>query len=34
MAELDFQSPNAVGEAGALKVFGTGTKARFNWERV
>jgi len=29
-----FTRPNAVGEAGALKVFGTGTKARFNWERV
>jgi benzoyl-CoA-dihydrodiol lyase len=29
-----FVRPNAVGEAGALKVFGTGTKARFNWERV
>jgi benzoyl-CoA-dihydrodiol lyase len=29
-----FIRPNAVGETGALKVFGTGTKARFNWERV
>jgi len=29
-----FVRPNAVGEAGALKVFGTGNKARFNWERV
>ena len=29
-----FQRPNAVGEAGALKVFGTGNKARFDWERV
>ena len=29
-----FIRPNAVGEGGALKVFGTGTKARFNWERV
>jgi len=29
-----FIRPNAVGEAGALKVFGTGNKARFNWERV
>jgi benzoyl-CoA-dihydrodiol lyase len=29
-----FNRPNAVGEAGALKVFGTGHKARFNWERV
>jgi benzoyl-CoA-dihydrodiol lyase len=29
-----FIRPNAVGDAGALKVFGTGSKARFNWERV
>ena len=29
-----FIRPNAVGEAGTLKVFGTGEKARFNWERV
>ena len=29
-----FQRPNAVGEAGALKRFGTGTRATFNWERV
>ncbi len=29
-----FNRPNAVGEHGALKVFGTGSKARFNWERV
>ena len=29
-----FNRPNAVGEAGALKVFGTGNKARFNWDRV
>jgi benzoyl-CoA-dihydrodiol lyase len=29
-----FIRPNAVGEAGALKVFGTGNKARFSWERV
>jgi benzoyl-CoA-dihydrodiol lyase len=29
-----FQRPNAVGEAGALKVFGTGSRAKFNWERV
>ena len=29
-----FQRPNAVGEAGALKVFGTGNKARFDWNRV
>ena len=29
-----FNRPNAVGEQGALKVYGTGTKAKFNWERV
>jgi len=29
-----FQRPNAVGERGALKVYGSGTKAQFNWERV
>jgi len=29
-----FSRPNAVGEQGALKVFGTGSKAKFNWERV
>lgn len=29
-----FSRPNAVGEAGALKVFGSGNKAKFNWERV
>ena len=29
-----FTRPNAVGEAGALKVFGTGNKARFNWDRT
>ena len=29
-----FIRPNAVGEAGALKVFGTGSKAQFEWERV
>jgi benzoyl-CoA-dihydrodiol lyase len=29
-----FQRPNAVGEGGALKVFGTGNKARFDWGRV
>jgi benzoyl-CoA-dihydrodiol lyase len=29
-----FNRPNAVGEQGALKVFGTGHKAKFNWERV
>jgi benzoyl-CoA-dihydrodiol lyase len=29
-----FNRPNAVGEQGALKVYGTGSKAKFNWERV
>ena len=29
-----FQRPNAVGEKGALKVYGTGEKAAFNWTRV
>ena len=29
-----FIRPNSTGEHGALKLFGTGTKARFNWERV
>jgi benzoyl-CoA-dihydrodiol lyase len=29
-----FIRPNAVGAAGALKVYGTGSKAKFNWERV
>ena len=29
-----FIRPNAVGESGALKVFGSGNKARFNWERI
>jgi benzoyl-CoA-dihydrodiol lyase len=29
-----FVRPNAVGEQGALKVYGTGSKAKFNWERV
>jgi benzoyl-CoA-dihydrodiol lyase len=29
-----FNRPNAVGEHGALKVFGTGNKVRFNRERV
>jgi len=29
-----FIRPNAVGEKGALKVYGTGSKALFNWERV
>ena len=29
-----FNRPNAVGETGALKVYGSGAKAKFNWERV
>ena len=29
-----FIRPNAVGATGALKVYGTGSKAKFNWERV
>jgi len=29
-----FIRPNAVGEHGALKVFGSGSKAKFNWERI
>jgi len=29
-----FQRPNAVGEGGALKRFGSGTRASFDWERV
>jgi benzoyl-CoA-dihydrodiol lyase len=29
-----FQRPNAVGEKGALKVYGSGTKAAFDWNRV
>jgi benzoyl-CoA-dihydrodiol lyase len=29
-----FNRPNAVGDQGALKVFGTGHKAKFNWDRV
>ena len=29
-----FIRPNAVGEKGALKVYGTGEKAKFDWNRV
>jgi benzoyl-CoA-dihydrodiol lyase len=29
-----FNRPNAVGEKGALKLFGSGSKPSFNWERV
>ena len=29
-----FIRPNAVGENGALKVYGTGAPVKFNWQRV
>jgi len=29
-----FVRPNAVGTSGALKVYGTGSRAKFDWERV
>jgi len=29
-----FSRPNAVGEQGALKVFGSGSKPKFGWERI
>jgi len=29
-----FIRPNAVGQTGALKVYGSGSKAKFNWERA
>ena len=29
-----FQRPNAVGDKGALKVYGKGDKALFDWHRV
>jgi benzoyl-CoA-dihydrodiol lyase len=29
-----FTRPNAVGDAGALKVYGSGNKAQFHWERI
>jgi benzoyl-CoA-dihydrodiol lyase len=29
-----FTRPNAVGPEGALKIYGKGTRARFDWERV
>jgi benzoyl-CoA-dihydrodiol lyase len=29
-----FVRPNAVGATGALKVYGTGNRAKFDWERV
>jgi benzoyl-CoA-dihydrodiol lyase len=29
-----FIRPNAVGEEGALKLFGTGKRAKFDWKRI
>ena len=29
-----FNRPNAVGEKGALKLFGTGSRADFDWKRI
>jgi benzoyl-CoA-dihydrodiol lyase len=29
-----FIRPNSTGESGALKLFGTGKKSRFDWERI
>jgi benzoyl-CoA-dihydrodiol lyase len=29
-----FNRPNAIGEQGALKVYGSGAKAKFDWHRV
>jgi benzoyl-CoA-dihydrodiol lyase len=29
-----FSRPNAVGEHGALKVYGSGAKPKFNWDRI
>jgi benzoyl-CoA-dihydrodiol lyase len=29
-----FNRPNAVGERGALKVYGKGVKAAFDWQRI
>jgi benzoyl-CoA-dihydrodiol lyase len=29
-----FSRPNAIGESGALKRYGSGAKPRFDWERV
>ena len=34
MAKLDISRPNAVGEEGALKKYGSGNRSKFNWERV
>ena len=29
-----FSRPNAVGSSGALKIYGTGAAAKFDWNRV
>ena len=29
-----FNRPNSVGEKGALRLYGTGSKPNFNWERI
>lgn len=29
-----FNRPNAIGEKGALKLFGTGSRAEFDWKRI
>jgi len=29
-----FQRPNAVGERGALKLYGSDTRPEFNWRRT
>jgi benzoyl-CoA-dihydrodiol lyase len=29
-----FNRPNAVGEKGALKLFGSGSRAEFDWKRI
>jgi len=29
-----FQRPNAIGDRGALKVYGKGERAQFDWSRV
>jgi benzoyl-CoA-dihydrodiol lyase len=34
MAELDFQRPNAVGERGALKLYGSPQQPEFDWNRT
>ena len=34
MAKLDFQRPNAVGEMGALTLYGHPERPSFNWDRT